>query len=132
LYEAAILELDPQLLLRRIDLARKAINLRVERLICSGESAEAERLVDAVNVLDDLRKMQARGAKEKSWTLGRLTWLPRYFLSNDLLSSTQYPIFLICHLALIMLLEGSLELPDPIEDDVLIARHVAVAFAAKL
>ena len=35
LYEAAILELDPQVLLRRIDLARKAIRLQIERLICT-------------------------------------------------------------------------------------------------
>jgi hypothetical protein len=66
LYEAAVLELDQQLLLRRIDLARKAIKLRVERLICTGESAETERLIDAINVLDDLRKMQARGAKKRA------------------------------------------------------------------
>ena len=66
LYEAAVLELDPQILLRRIDLAQKAIKLRVERLICTGENAETERLIDAVNVLEHLRKMQARGAKEKS------------------------------------------------------------------
>ena len=57
LYEAAVLELDLEVLPRRIDLARKAIKLRVERLVCSGESAEIEPLFNALNVLDDLQKM---------------------------------------------------------------------------
>ena len=58
LYEAAVLELDCEVLPRRIDLARKAIKLRVERLVCSGKSDEIEPLFNALNVLDDLLKMQ--------------------------------------------------------------------------
>jgi hypothetical protein len=63
LYEAAVLELDPEVLARRIDLARKAIKLRVERLLCTGESGETEPLLSALNVLDDL-KVQVAGRDE--------------------------------------------------------------------
>ena len=64
LYEAAILEFDPEVLPRRIDLARKAIRLRVERLVCTGESSETEPLFSALNVLDDLVKMQVGRQEE--------------------------------------------------------------------
>jgi hypothetical protein len=57
LYEAAVLELDVQVLPRRIHLARKAIKARVAELICTGESSETERLLYALNVLEDLLKM---------------------------------------------------------------------------
>jgi hypothetical protein len=68
LYEAAVLELDREVLPRRIDLARKAIRLRVERLLCTGENGETEPLLNALNVLDELVKMQAarREARSKS------------------------------------------------------------------
>jgi len=56
LYEAAVVELDPQVLRRRIHLARKAIKARVQELVCSGENSETDRLIDALDVLEDLLK----------------------------------------------------------------------------
>ena len=64
LYEAAVLELDSEVLPRRIDLARKAIKLRVERLLCTGESGETEPLLNALTVLDDLVKMLLASPEE--------------------------------------------------------------------
>ena len=64
MYEAAVLEVDPEVLPRRIDLARKAIKLRVERLLCTGESGETEPLFNALNVLDNLQKLQVAGREE--------------------------------------------------------------------
>lgn len=58
LYETAVLEVDPEVLTRRVDLARKAIKLRVERLLCTGESGETEPLLNALNVLDDLARRE--------------------------------------------------------------------------
>ena len=57
LFEAALFETDLQALPRRIQLARKAIKTRVEELLCSGENRETDALIEALNVLDELRKM---------------------------------------------------------------------------
>jgi hypothetical protein len=57
LFEAALFETDVQALPRRIHLARKAIKARVEELLCTGENSETDALIEALNVLDDLRKM---------------------------------------------------------------------------
>ena len=64
LYEAAVLEFDREVLPRRIALARKAIRLRVERLLCTGENGETEPLLNALNVLDELVKMQVARREE--------------------------------------------------------------------
>jgi hypothetical protein len=64
LYEAAVLEVDCEVLPRRIDLARKAIKQRVERLLCTGENGETEPLLNALNVLDDLVKRQIARREE--------------------------------------------------------------------
>jgi hypothetical protein len=64
LYEAAVLEVDCEVLPRRIDLARKAIKQRVERLLCTGENGETEPLLNALNVLDDLVKRQVARREE--------------------------------------------------------------------
>ena len=67
LYEAAVLELDREVLPRRIDLARKAIRLRVERLLCTGENGETEPLLNALNArrIGKNAGSWSRSAKEK-------------------------------------------------------------------
>jgi hypothetical protein len=57
LYQAAVVEVNLEVLPRRIDLARKAIKLRVDRLLCTRESGETEPLFNSLTVLDDLVKM---------------------------------------------------------------------------
>jgi hypothetical protein len=57
LFEAALFETDLQALPRRIHLARKAIKTRVEQLLCTGENRETDALIEALNVLEELRKM---------------------------------------------------------------------------
>ena len=57
LFEAALFETEQQVLPRRIHLARKAIKARVDELLCSGENSETNALIEALNVLDDLRRM---------------------------------------------------------------------------
>jgi hypothetical protein len=65
LYDAAVLEIDLEVLPRRINVARKAIKLRIERLLCTGENGETEPLFNAINVLDDLvKKMQVVSREE--------------------------------------------------------------------
>ena len=56
LFEAAILEIDVQRLPQRIDQAQNAIMDRVEDLNHSCDSSESHALMDALNVLRDLRK----------------------------------------------------------------------------
>jgi len=55
-YQNAVLELDSAKLCGRIEVARKAINLRIAELWCSpsdrtGDMGELEALQDALNVL---------------------------------------------------------------------------------
>ena len=57
LYEAAVLEIDVKKLPHRIAEARNAIMDRVEDLNHSCDSSESEALIDALNVLRDLRRM---------------------------------------------------------------------------
>jgi hypothetical protein len=64
LFEAALFETDPKALPQRIDLARKAIKARVEKLLCTGENSETDALIEAVNVLDDLVKMDLARRQE--------------------------------------------------------------------
>lgn len=54
--------MDGQVLPRRIKLARKAIKARVNELLCTGENSETARLIEALNVLDNLVSMH-RSAK---------------------------------------------------------------------
>ncbi len=64
LLEAAIFGTNPEALPRRIYLARKAIKTRVGELLCTGENSETDRLIGALNVLDDLRKMDLARREE--------------------------------------------------------------------
>jgi hypothetical protein len=64
MFEAALFETDLQSLPRRIHLARKAIKARVEKLVCTGENSETDALMEALNVLDDLLRMDLAGRQE--------------------------------------------------------------------
>ena len=57
LYEAAVLEIDVKKLPQRIAQAQSAIMDRVEDLNHCCDGSESEALMDALNVLRDLRKM---------------------------------------------------------------------------
>jgi hypothetical protein len=57
LYEAAILELDRGQVLQRIAEAQRAIMDRMEDMNRSENGPESEALINALNVLRDLRKM---------------------------------------------------------------------------
>jgi len=56
LYEG-VFETNQQALPRRIHLARRVIKTRVEELLCTGENGETDALMEALDVLDELRKM---------------------------------------------------------------------------
>jgi hypothetical protein len=58
LYEAAVLEIDALKLPDRIEEAKKAIQARLVELTPSDQNSEWEPLMDALNILDDLIKMQ--------------------------------------------------------------------------
>ncbi len=60
LYEAAVLELNAEKALQRIDEAASAIRLRIEDVSRSGDSLEAEQLLNAFNALLDLRTVVTR------------------------------------------------------------------------
>ena len=57
LYEAAVLEVDQELLPRRVRLAKKAIHLQIVKSHKMDEAGELWALMDALNVLDDVLKM---------------------------------------------------------------------------
>ena len=57
LYEAAILELELDKLPVRIAEAERAVTARLEELNRSDDGVESEALMNALNVLHDLRKM---------------------------------------------------------------------------
>ena len=57
LYEAAVLEIDLNKLPHRIAEAQDAIMDRIEDLNHSCDGSERRALIDALNVLRDLRKM---------------------------------------------------------------------------
>ena len=57
LYEAAVLEVDQELLPRRVRLAKKEIHLQIVKSHKMDEAGELWGLMDALNVLDDLIKM---------------------------------------------------------------------------
>jgi hypothetical protein len=57
-YDAALVELDPEVLARRVAQAMKAIQSRMVELRSRGdEEGEFWELIDALRVLDDLLKM---------------------------------------------------------------------------
>jgi hypothetical protein len=57
LYKAAILEIDTAKLRGRVEEAKQAIHARMEELALSDQNGEWETLSDALNVLEDLLKM---------------------------------------------------------------------------
>lgn len=57
LYEAAVLELDHTKLLLRVAEAERAVMSRINDVVRSGVDGESEALINALNVLRDLRKM---------------------------------------------------------------------------
>jgi hypothetical protein len=57
LYEAAVLEVDLEVLPRRIRIAKKAIHLQIVKLHKMDEAGGVWALMDALNVLDDLLRM---------------------------------------------------------------------------
>ncbi len=61
LYEAAVLELDPEKIPARIAEAQCAIMDRIEDLNHSSDGSESEALMNALTVLQDLRKMANAG-----------------------------------------------------------------------
>jgi hypothetical protein len=58
LLKAAIIELDPFALRKRIEEARAAINNRLKALQTAPPCEETFKLLDALNALDDLARMQ--------------------------------------------------------------------------
>jgi hypothetical protein len=56
-YDAALVELNPEKLARRVAMARKAIHARIVELRNTGEADELWGLMDALRILDDLLKM---------------------------------------------------------------------------
>jgi hypothetical protein len=58
LFEAAVLELDPISVPERIKKARAAINARLKELQAADSCEEAFKLLEALNALDDLTRMQ--------------------------------------------------------------------------
>jgi len=57
LYEAAILEIDSTKLRSRVEDAKQAIRARMGELALSDQVGEWEKLNDALNVLEDLLRM---------------------------------------------------------------------------
>jgi hypothetical protein len=57
LYEAAVLELDLEVLPRRIRVAKKAIHLQIGKLHKLDEAGDVWALMDALNLLNDLLRM---------------------------------------------------------------------------
>jgi hypothetical protein len=58
LYEAAVLEVDQEILPRRVRVAKKAINSQIVKLHKIDEAGDLWALIDALNVLDDLLRMK--------------------------------------------------------------------------
>ena len=63
LYEAAILELDLNMLPQRIKEAQNTIVGRMEALSKSGSTREIELLLSALNTLHDLQKITDSGSR---------------------------------------------------------------------
>jgi hypothetical protein len=56
-YEAALVEIDPQVLPRRAEAARKAIHSQIMLLRNTDDAGQLWPLLDALRTLDDLLKM---------------------------------------------------------------------------
>ena len=57
LYEAAVLEMDQAVLPKRVKVAKKAIHSQIMKVHKVDEAGDIWVLMDALNVLDDLLKM---------------------------------------------------------------------------
>jgi hypothetical protein len=57
LYEAAVLEVDLKILPRRVRIAKKAIHSQIVKLHKVDEAGDIWALMDALNVLDDLLRI---------------------------------------------------------------------------
>jgi hypothetical protein len=57
LYDAALRELDPQVLTQRIEAAKKAIHSQIAVLRNTDEASNLWELMDALRILDDLLRM---------------------------------------------------------------------------
>jgi hypothetical protein len=66
LYEAAVLEVDQDILPRRVRVAKKAIHLRMVKSHKMDEPGELWALMDALNVLDDLLRMQEQDVPKRA------------------------------------------------------------------
>ena len=58
LYEAALLEVDQEILPRRVRVAKRAIDLQIVKSHKMDEAGDMWALMDALNVLDDLLRMK--------------------------------------------------------------------------
>jgi hypothetical protein len=58
LYKAAVLEIDVKILPRRVRVAKKAIHSHIMKLHKMDEAGDVWALMDALNVLDDLLRME--------------------------------------------------------------------------
>jgi hypothetical protein len=66
LFEAALLELDLTLVLKRIEEARAAISRRLSELQAQDISEEQLAMLDALNALDDLARMVEREQQDRA------------------------------------------------------------------
>jgi hypothetical protein len=66
LYEAAVLEVDQEILPRRVRVAKKAINSQVIKLHKMDDAGDIWALMDALNVLDDLLRMQEQDVPKRA------------------------------------------------------------------
>jgi hypothetical protein len=57
LYEAAVVEVDQEILPRRVRAAQKAIHLQIVKLHKVDEAGDVWALMDALNVLNDLLRI---------------------------------------------------------------------------
>ena len=65
LFEAALVEMNSNVLLDRIGAAREAIHRRMKQLETAKLSDETMKLLDALNALDDLLRMHKRNCCPK-------------------------------------------------------------------
>ena len=66
LYEAAVLEVDQELLPRRVRVAKKAIHLQIVKLHKVDDAGNVWALMHALNVLDDLLRMKELGLPKRA------------------------------------------------------------------
>jgi hypothetical protein len=79
LYEAAMLELDPARLRANIEIARSAIERRIQELRSAGthdngNSTEMQRIADALNSLRTLERLECKTPGIGNNEAGTSTW----------------------------------------------------------